>query len=1236
MKKALSVFSCLLSIIVIASYGQTEQEFKTTPQSVIGYIEYIPPDYENNSFEYPLVIFLHGLGQRGPNSTDPEVLKTGYNNLVSYGPPKLVKTGTQFPFILVSPALKSNYGDWPSWYVMEVIEHLRTYLRIDPKRIYLTGSSLGGGGTWWTAQDHPDYFAAIAPVMGSRNSTGKACNIARSNLPVWAFHGDQDRTVPLSRSVAMVDAINACNPGVKAKLTIYEGVAHSAHKYAYDLSETYHSPDLYSWMLQWESDHGNKIPKADAGSDISTSAGSTITIQGKGSDPDGSITNYSWTMLKGPGATLTGRTSKDVSISGLQKGTYVFRLTVRDNNGAIASDDITVLVDGTGNAVPIVNAGSDKTITLPTNSIEITGTASDPDGKIASYAWTKVSGGNAVLSGAATAKLTVTGLQAGNYTFRLTVKDNAGASKSDDVKVFVNNPPTVNAGSDVTLTLPDNALTIKGTASDSDGSIKSYTWNKVSGPALKMSGASGADLTISDLVEGKYVLRLTVTDNHNAPASDDITVTVLSAPAPGNNAPTANAGANKIITLPQNTIKLSGGGSDTDGEITSYQWTKVSGGAATITNAGQADVSISGLVAGVYTFRLTVTDDRGATASDDVTVTINRPPVANAGPDRVISLPVNKLNISGSGTDPDGQISSYRWTRVSGGNATLSGTGSATLQVSDLEAGEYVFRLEVKDNHNAVHTDDVRVRVNTPPRANAGADKKVILSTSPLEVKGSGSDTDGSIVSYAWRKVSGGSVKLGRANTENVSLTGLAAGVYVLELTVTDNDGATHADQVKITVVANQLPVANAGPDKVISLPENSVVLKGSGSDPDGKIVEYLWEKVSGKTAVISEPGSPNVTITGLTAGNYVFSLTVTDNSGGTNTSTVKVKVNKPPVASAGEDKLVHVPESTVVLEGTASDSDGTIASVNWTKIAGGSVSLAGNKTNTLTVAKLKAGIYHFRFTIVDNDGASHSDDVQVVVNRPPVVDAGDDVVVKLPENTATLQGVANDADGEIKSWAWKKVSGGAMSWKGRTSSKLSLSGLQAGTYVFRLEVTDDRGGKSADDVTVVVEETNEAPVADAGPDHFLMLPVDSLTIVGSGSDDADGLLAFEWTQVSGAPVTMTDVYKSSVHVSGLHPGVYTFRLTVTDGDGASHSDDVVVTVDAAPETEEELSNPILMAGCAECVYYIWGQNLQELHAGPWQEDTYEKVFSTPGLYYFNVRRGGETIRRGKIFRYDR
>ncbi len=1419
MKKTLSVFSFLLLIIVIASHGQTEQEFKTTPKSVIGYIEYIPPDYENNNFDYPLVIFLHGLGQRGPNSTDPKVLETGYHHLVSYGPARYVKNGTQFPFLLVTPALKSNYGDWPSWYVMEVIEHVRTYLRVDPKRIYLTGSSLGGGGTWVTAQDYPDYLAAIAPVAGSRNSVGKACDIARSNLPVWAFHGDKDNVVPLGRSVNMVNAINACNPGVKARMTIYEGLGHNAHNYAYDLGEKYHSPDLYTWLLSWENDHGNKIPAADAGPDITTSVGSTIVINGKGSDSDGSISNYSWVKLKGPDATLTGRTSKDVSISGLEKGTYVFRLTVRDNDGAIASDDVTVVVDGSGNAAPTVNAGADKTITLPTNSVEITGTASDPDGKIASYTWTKVSGGNATLSGATTTKLTASELEAGNYTFRLTVKDNGGASKSDDVKVFVNKAPTVNAGADVTQTLPQNSTTLKGVASDSDGSIKSYAWTKVSGPSLQMSGAngtelaitnlvegkyllrltvtdnsnasafdevtvtvlpaapnnkaptanagankvitlpqnsttlsgsgsdsdgkiasyqwtkvsggtaamngattanlalsdlqagsytfrltvkddggasssddvvvfvntapkvnagadvafnlpknsttlkgvatdsdgsiksyawtkvsgpdlqmsgaSGADLTISNLIEGKYVLRLTVTDNNNASAFDEVTVTVR-ASVPGNNAPTANAGADIVITLPKNSITLSGSGTDSDGSVASFQWTKVSGGAATLADAANASTSASGLVAGVYTFRLTVTDDRGSIASDEVVVTVNRPPVANAGPDRVISLPMNRLKITGSATDPDGQVSSYKWTKISGGTAALSGTGTASLDVSDLEAGEYVFRLQVKDNNDGVHTDDVKVRVNAPPIANAGADKKVIQSAAALEVKGSGSDTDGSVVAYAWKKISGATVSLARANTASVSLTGLAVGVYVFELTVTDNDGATHSDQVKITVAANQLPVANAGPDQVINVPENSVVLQGSGSDPDGKVVEYLWQKVSGKAGVISDPASAHATITGLTSGAYVFSLTVTDNSGGTHTSTVKVKVNKAPVANAGEDMLVHLPKSTIELTGTATDADGSIASVRWTKVSGAAVSLSGDKTNTITVDNLKSGIYIFRFTVVDNDGARHTDDVQVVVNTPPVVDAGADVYLKLPENSVHLQGTAKDIDGEISRWRWRKTSGGGMVYKGQTTSNFELSDLQVGTYVFSLEVIDNHGAKSVDNVTVVVHAANEAPVADAGPDHLLVLPVDSLTIVGSGSDHEEGALSFEWTQFSGVPATLTNVYEPALHVSGLEQGEYTFRLTVTDAEGATHSDDVMVTVEAATVPEEVLGNPMQISGCAECVYYIWGQNLQQLHTGPWTDDMYERVFSTAGLYYFNVRRGGETIRRGKVFRYDR
>ncbi|HTJ52825.1 MAG TPA: PHB depolymerase family esterase, partial [Cyclobacteriaceae bacterium] len=208
MKPFYLTFLLLCILVSRVSFGQ--QTFRTTPTSVIGFLEYLPTDYSQNSDKYPVVIFLHGLGEKGPNTTDIPTLQKNINLVARHGPPQLVNNGTQFPFILISPQLKSNYGDWQSWYVLEVIDYCKTYLRIDERRIYLTGLSLGGGGTWWTAQDFPKLFAAIAPVCGSRNSPSKACLLSAEDLPVWAFHGDADNTVPLSRTVNMVAAINKC------------------------------------------------------------------------------------------------------------------------------------------------------------------------------------------------------------------------------------------------------------------------------------------------------------------------------------------------------------------------------------------------------------------------------------------------------------------------------------------------------------------------------------------------------------------------------------------------------------------------------------------------------------------------------------------------------------------------------------------------------------------------------------------------------------------------------------------------------------------------------------------------------------------------------------------------------------------------------------------------------------------------------------------------------------------
>jgi hypothetical protein len=273
-----------------------------------------------------------------------------------------------------------------------------------------------------------------------------------------------------------------------------------------------------------------------------------------------------------------------------------------------------------------------------------------------------------------------------------------------------NQSPLANAGSDKTVTLPTASVAITGTGSDPDGSISSYTWTKVSGSTATLTNATTATLSVTGLVAGTYVFRLTVKDNAGATASDDVTVTVSA-----NKVPTVSVGATLNITT--TTASLTGTASDSDGTISKYAWTKISGGVATLTNAGAATLSLSGLVTGTYVFRLTVTDNGGATAYADKTVIAlisgtNVAPTVSAGGAKDLVLPTNSVSLVGSASDKDGSIASYTWSKVSGGNCTLSNPTSPTVAVSGMAEGSYVFRLTVKDNAGAAASADASVSVS--------------------------------------------------------------------------------------------------------------------------------------------------------------------------------------------------------------------------------------------------------------------------------------------------------------------------------------------------------------------------------------------------------------------------------------------------------------------------------------------------------------------------------------------
>ena len=214
-------------IIMIHSGGsaqQTAQKFvQETP-----FLLSLPEDYASDtSKRWPLVMFLHGSGESG---SDLQKVKL-------HGPPQLAEGGKKFPFILVSPQSEVPNG-WDAEMLYRLVRHIKKTYRTDEDRIYLTGLSMGGFGTWKLAMNHPELFAAIAPVCGG-GDTATAWKLR--NIPVWCFHGAKDNVVPATGSANLVKAASVFNPEVK--FTLYPEADHNSW------DTTYNNDALYTWML---------------------------------------------------------------------------------------------------------------------------------------------------------------------------------------------------------------------------------------------------------------------------------------------------------------------------------------------------------------------------------------------------------------------------------------------------------------------------------------------------------------------------------------------------------------------------------------------------------------------------------------------------------------------------------------------------------------------------------------------------------------------------------------------------------------------------------------------------------------------------------------------------------------------------------------------------------------------------------------------------------------------------
>ena len=889
----------------------------------------------------------------------------------------------------------------------------------------------------------------------------------------------------------------------------------------------------------------NNPPVANAGSNQSVpedaTPGASVTLNASGSSDDNLITTYAWSGSDGSSYIGASHTIT------MPRGTIVYTLTVTDSHGDTDTDTVSITVY---NPPPVANAGTNTTIhddATPGTSVALDASGSSDNNPIASYAWAG-SDGSTHTGISPTASVPV-----GTTVYTLTVTDADGETDTDTVTIILyNDAPTANAGTNQSIrddSIPGGgSVTLDASGSSDDNPISSYTWTGSDGSSY--SGISPA-VTVA---LGTTVYTLTVTDSHGVTDTDTVSITLY------NDAPIAEAGNNQTIqddTTPGVSITLDGSGSTDDIEISSYSWSGSDGS----TYSGISPTVSAPVGTTVYT--LTVTDSHGETGTDTISINLqyyNYAPIAASGNNQTIHddvIPGASVTLNANGSSDDIGIGSYSWSGSDG--STYSGI-SPMVSVA---IGTTVFTLTVTDTDGVTDTDTVSITLyNNSPVAHAGTNQSIQDDATPgasVTLDASGSSDDNPVSSYLWSGSDGSSY-----NGISPTITA-PVGTTVYTLLVTDSHGVTAIDTVSVTVApagdaggssddnANQAPVAEAGNNQTIQdddTPGTSLTLDGSGSTDDVGISSYSWTSSDGSTY---SGISPSVS---LPVGSTIFTLTVTDAGGKTDTDYVYITLNyynNAPIAEAGNNQTINddaTPGASVTLNANGSSDDIAIGSYSW---SGSDGSTYTGISPTVSVA---IGTTVYTLIVTDTDGATDTDTVSITLyNNAPVANAGSNQSI-LDDSTPGDESVTLDAsnssdDNPIVSYAWSGSDGSNFSG---VSSTVTMS---IGTIVYTLTVTDSHGETDTDTVSITLY--NNAPVANAGSNQSILddsTPGDeSVTLDASNSSDDNPIVSYAW---SGSDGSNFSGVSSTVTMS---IGTIVYTLTVTDSHGETDTDTVSIAL---------------------------------------------------------------------------
>ncbi|XP_078094030.1 dyslexia-associated protein KIAA0319-like protein isoform X2 [Mustelus asterias] len=473
----------------------------------------------------------------------------------------------------------------------------------------------------------------------------------------------------------------------------------------------------------------------------------------------------------------------------------------------------------------VVSAGDSVEVTLPKNEVELNAYVlpETSEGLSYKYDWqltTHPLDYVGEMEGKHSMSLKLSKLSVGFYMFKLIVHgDNAYGEGS--VNVTVKPAPRVNqfpvaivSPKFQEISLPTTSTFIDGSQSTDDDKIVSYQWEEEKGPLREEKVSANTQiLKLTNLVPGNYTFSLTVVDSDGASDSTTAAVTVHKAV---DYPPVANAGANQVLTLPKNSIMLYGNQSTDDHGIVSYEWSlspKSKGKVVEMQGVRTSSLQLSAMQEGDYIFQLTVTDSAGHQATAEVMVIVqpenNKAPVADSGPDKELTLPVDSTVLDGSKSTDDQKIASYLWEKTSGPDGVkIENADSSIATVTGLQVGSYVITLTVKDERNLESHDSVRIivreEVNKAPVAKIARNVVITLPSNTAMLDGSKSSDDKGIVSYLWMRdessPAAGDVLNNSDHQPVLFLSNLVEGLYTFCLKVTDAKGENHIDRATLEV----------------------------------------------------------------------------------------------------------------------------------------------------------------------------------------------------------------------------------------------------------------------------------------------------------------------------------------------------------------------------------------------------------------------------------------------------